>query len=46
MAGTMDVTTDVGTSSRRAINAAGNDVDVMWASSSKRVRSGMISIFP
>jgi hypothetical protein len=35
----------VGTSSRRAIDAAGNVADAMGTSSSRRVRSGMIYIF-
>jgi hypothetical protein len=44
--GTMDAVTSLGTSSRRAVNAVGNSADVMRASSSKRVRSDMISVFP
>jgi hypothetical protein len=43
---TMDIATTLGASSRRAIDAAGNVTDVMWTSSSRRVRSGMISVFP
>jgi hypothetical protein len=44
--GIMDVATALGTSSRRAANAAGNVVDVVRTSSNRRVRSGMISVFP
>jgi hypothetical protein len=44
--GIMDVATALGTSSRRAANAVGNDVDVVRTSSSRRARSGMISVFP
>jgi hypothetical protein len=44
--GTMDVATALGTSSRRAVDAAGNVADVVRISSSRRVMSGMISVFP
>jgi hypothetical protein len=43
---TMDAATALETSNRRAVDAAGNVADVVWTSSSKRVRSGMISVFP
>jgi hypothetical protein len=43
--GTMDATTALGTSSRRAVDAARNVADVVRTSSSRRVRSGMISVF-
>jgi hypothetical protein len=43
--GTMDTADAVGTSSRRAINVAGNAIDVVGTSSSRRVRPGMICIF-
>jgi hypothetical protein len=43
---TMDIATTLGASSRRAVDAAGNVADVVWTSSSRRVRSGMISVFP
>jgi hypothetical protein len=46
MSGTMDVATALGTSSRRTVDAAGNVTNVVRASSSRRVRSGMISVFP
>jgi hypothetical protein len=44
--GTMDATTALGTSSRRAVDAAGNVADVVRISSRRRVKSGMISVFP
>jgi hypothetical protein len=44
--GTMDVATALGTSSRRAIDAAENVTDAVRTSSNRRVRSGMISVFP
>jgi hypothetical protein len=44
--GTMDAATALGTSSRRAVNVTRNVADVMQTSSSRRVRSGMISLFP
>jgi hypothetical protein len=44
--GTMDTATALGTSSRRAIDATGNVADVVRTSSSRRVTSGMISVFP
>jgi hypothetical protein len=44
--GTMDTATTLGTSSRRAIDATGKVADVVRTSSSRRVRSGMISVFP
>jgi hypothetical protein len=44
--GTMDVAAALGTSSRRAVDAAGNAADAVGTSSSRRVRSGMISEFP
>jgi hypothetical protein len=44
--GTMDVATALGTSSRRVVDAAGNVVDVVRIFSSRRVMSGMISMFP
>jgi hypothetical protein len=44
--GTMDVATALGTSSRRVVDVAGNVADVVWTSSSRRVRSGIISVFP
>jgi hypothetical protein len=44
--GTMDATTALGTSSMRPVDAAGNVIDVVRTSSSRRVRSGMISVFP
>jgi hypothetical protein len=37
-----DVVADVGTSSRRVVDAAGNVTDAVGISSSRRVRSGMI----
>jgi hypothetical protein len=43
---TMDVATTLGTSSRRAVDAEGNIADALRTSSSRRVRSGMISVFP
>jgi hypothetical protein len=43
--GTMDVATALGTSSRRAVDAVANVTDVVRTSSSRRVRSGMISVF-
>jgi hypothetical protein len=43
---TMDTATALGTSSMRDVDAAGNVVDVVRSSSSRRVRSGMISVFP
>jgi hypothetical protein len=43
--GSMDVTTTLGTSSRRAVDVAGNVADVVGTSSSKRVRLGIIYIF-
>jgi hypothetical protein len=42
---TMDAATALRTSSRRPIDAAGNVADVVQTSSSRRVRSGMISVF-
>jgi hypothetical protein len=42
----MNVTTTVGTSSKRVVDATGNAIDVVGTSSSRRVRSGMISVFP
>jgi hypothetical protein len=42
----MDVAAALGTSSRRAVDAAGNAADAVGTSSSRRVRSGMISEFP
>jgi hypothetical protein len=44
--GTMDTATALGTSSRRAVDAVGNVADVVRTSSSRRVRSGMILVFP
>jgi hypothetical protein len=44
--GTMDTTTALRTSSRRVVDAAGNVADVVRTSNSRRVRSGMISVFP
>jgi hypothetical protein len=44
--GTMEAATTLGTSSRRVVDAAGNIIDVVWTYSSRRVRSGMISVFP
>jgi hypothetical protein len=44
--GTMDVAVAVGTPNRRAAHATGNVTDAMGTSSSRRVRSGMISVFP
>jgi hypothetical protein len=44
--GTMDAAIALGTSSRRAVDAMGNVVDVVRTSSSRRARSGMISVFP
>jgi hypothetical protein len=44
--GTMDAATALGTSSRRVVDAAGNVADVVRISSRRRVRSGMISVFP
>jgi hypothetical protein len=44
--GIMDATTALGTSSRRAVDAMGNVADVVQASSSRWVRSGMILVFP
>jgi hypothetical protein len=41
----MDAAIALGTSSRRAVDAMGNVTDVVWTSSSRRVRSGMISVF-
>jgi hypothetical protein len=41
----MDVATALGTSSRRAVDAVANVTDVVRTSSSRRVRSGMISVF-
>jgi hypothetical protein len=43
---TMDTATALGTSSRRVVDAMGNVTNVMQTSSSWRVRSGMISVFP
>jgi hypothetical protein len=43
---TMDATTALGTSRRRAVDAAGNVTDVMRTSSSRRAKLGMISVFP
>jgi hypothetical protein len=43
---TMGIATTLGASSRRVVDAAGNIADVVWTSSSRRVRSGMISVFP
>jgi hypothetical protein len=43
--GTMDAATALGTSYRRAVDAVVNIVNVVWISSSRRVRSGMISVF-
>jgi hypothetical protein len=42
----MDAATALGTSSRRAVDAVGNIAEVVRTSSSRRVRSGMISVFP
>jgi hypothetical protein len=42
----MDIAIALGTSSRMAVDAAGNVADVVRTSSSMRVRSGMISVFP
>jgi hypothetical protein len=44
--GTMDAAIALGTSSRRVVDAVGNVVDVVQTSSSRRARSGMISVFP
>jgi hypothetical protein len=44
--GTMDAAAALGTSSRRHVDAAGNVANVVRTSSSRRVRSGMISVFP
>jgi hypothetical protein len=44
--GTMDATTALETSSRRPVDDAGNVADVMRTSTSRRVGSGMISMFP
>jgi hypothetical protein len=44
--GTMDVATAMGTSNRRTVNAVGNVVDAVGTSSSRRVGSGMILVFP
>jgi hypothetical protein len=44
--GTMDAAIALGTSSRRAVDAMENVVDVVRTSSSRRARSGMISVFP
>jgi hypothetical protein len=44
--GTMDAATALETSSRRPADDAGNVADVMRTSSSRRVGSGMISVFP
>ena len=44
--GTMDAAIALGTSSRRTVDAAGNVTNVVRASSSRRVRSGMILVFP
>jgi hypothetical protein len=44
--GTMGVATAPGTSSKRVVDAAGNVADAVRTSSSRRVRSGMISVFP
>jgi hypothetical protein len=44
--GTMDAATALGTSSRRVVNAIGNIADAVRSSSSRRVRSGMILVFP
>jgi hypothetical protein len=43
--GTMDAATALGTSCRRAVDAVVNIADVVWISSNRRVRSGMISVF-
>jgi hypothetical protein len=42
----MDIAIALGTSSRTVVDAAGNVADVVRTSSSMRVRSGMISVFP
>jgi hypothetical protein len=42
----MDAATALGTSSRRVVDVVGNVADVVQTSSSRRVRSGMISVFP
>jgi hypothetical protein len=44
--GTMDATTALGTSSMRDVNVVGNVADVVRTSTSRRVGSGMISVFP
>jgi hypothetical protein len=44
--GTMDVVATMGTSSRRAVDAMGNTSDAVGTSSSRRVMSGVISVFP
>jgi hypothetical protein len=43
---TMDAATALGTSSRRVVDAVRNVADVVWTSISRRVRSGLISVFP
>jgi hypothetical protein len=43
---TMDAATALGTSSRRVVDAVRNVADVVWTSSSRRVRLGLISVFP
>jgi hypothetical protein len=42
----MDAATALGASSRRDVDVVGNVTDVVWTSSSRRVRLGMISVFP
>jgi hypothetical protein len=44
--GTMDVATTLETFSRRVVDAAENVADAVRTSSNRRVRSGMISVFP
>jgi hypothetical protein len=44
--GTMDVATTLETFSRRVVDAAENVADAVPTSSNRRVRSGMISVFP